>query len=112
MPTVYPSIRAMLSRMSWKCCTGSLEGKHNLSLYTFLDAWLEPSLFTEIDVAAEHFCKVQLHADNIQERDSAAFIEHSQQVNIGVWSRIAPCRGAEQRQAHDTGLFQLPFMGA
>jgi hypothetical protein len=64
---------------------------------TFLDTRLEPSLFQQIDLAAEYFRKVQLHPAISR---------------IGIRPAISPCRGAEQRQAHDPGPFQLRLMSA
>jgi len=53
--------------MSSKRCAGSLEGTHDLSLCASVHTRLQGSFFDQIDLAAEHFCKVQFHSNDIQQ---------------------------------------------
>ena len=52
-PVVNRSIRAMLSKMSSKRCSGLLEGTNGLRLDAFLHVRIEHSLFTQVNGATE-----------------------------------------------------------
>jgi hypothetical protein len=72
----------------------------------------ETTFFGQIDRAAKQISNLVFHADDIQKRNPARIVEGGQQIDIGIRPGITPSCGAEQRQTHDTGLFQFPFVGA
>jgi hypothetical protein len=104
-------MRLMLSRISSKRRTGSLEGTHYLALDGSLDARFESSFFHEIDGGTEKFGDLILNVDDIQKRKRLALVESREEVDVGSRSCVVACGRAEQREANYAGGTDFPFVG-
>ncbi len=100
----------MLSRMSSKRCSGSLEGTHYLCLNPLLDSRLEAAFFGQVNLHPKQIGDTKLKTNHVKNRQSARGIKDCKQINIRIGSLVTSRGGAEQCQTFDPGVPQLLFM--
>lgn len=79
-------------------------GSRSVSTFSFTPGLRNPSC-ARLDLAAGQLGHANFDASHVEQRPDPRFIELNQQIDIGIRSRIAQRRGAEQPEMNDTGSF-------